>query len=165
MINAKDFWDYLEKKGFSYFSGVPCSILEPVLRELPQRKSLTYVPAVRENVALGIVSGALIAGKNSAILMQNSGIGNIINALTSFNLIYKIPVLMFVTWRGYQGKDAPEHIIMGQKSIDLLNTVGIPSIILSQDFKTELDQAIKIMNNEKIPVAVIIRKDLFVEKV
>jgi len=165
MINAKTFWDYLESKGYDYFSGVPCSILEPVYKELENRKPISYIPAVKENTALGIASGAFISGRKSAILIQNSGIGNIINALTSFNLIYKIPVLLFITWRGYQGKDAPEHLVMGEKSIDLLNCIGITTIILTDDFKNELNQAIEIINSKKIPVAVIIRKDLIVEKI
>ena len=31
--------------------------------------------------------------------------------LLRLNLIYKIPVLVIMSWRGHLGKDAPEHII------------------------------------------------------
>ena len=67
--------------------------------------------------------------------MQNSGIGNIINPLTSFNLIYEIPVLMIIGWRGYGGKpnDAPEHWVMGEKTKDYFKMINI-------NFKTFEDE-------------------------
>ena len=60
--------------------------------------------------------------------MQNSGIGNLINPLTSFNLLYKIPVLLIIGWRGYGGEpnDAPEHWLMGQKSESFFQLLDIP---------------------------------------
>ncbi len=163
MVKAGKILDILKTKGFTFFSGVPCSILEPLLKSLYNRKGLCYLPAVRENAALGLASGAYLTGKNSAIFMQNSGLGNIINALTSFNLIYKIPALIFITWRGYQGKDAPEHIIMGKKTPELLKTIGIPYIILSKNYRAEINRAIILMRKLNIPVAVIIKEGVIVE--
>ena len=117
MIPVNEFLEYLKKKGFTFLSGVPCSILKPILNHILNDPDFQYIPVVRENAALGVASGAHLAGRRGGILIQNSGLGNIVNTLTSFNLIYKIPVLMFVTWRGYKGQDAPEHIIMGEKTL------------------------------------------------
>ena len=90
--------------------------------------------------------------------MQNSGLGNVVNPLTSFNLIYRIPVLMVVSWRGYGGKDAPEHLIMGEKTPELLHTLGIPHAALEGDTLEEnLQWAISTMEQQLIPVAVILR--------
>lgn len=119
---------------------------------------IQYIPAVRESAALGVASGAYLAGRRSGILIQNSGLGNIINALTSFNLIYKIPVLMFITWRGFKGKDAPEHLIMGKKTLTLLKDLRIPYRILSNSYKNDLNWAIEIMENKSIPAAIIVKK-------
>jgi len=158
MIKASKFWKILEEKGYNFFSGVPCSILETVYHELATKSYITYIPAVRENVALGIASGACLMGRKSGILMQNSGLGNIVNTLTSFNLIYKIPVLMFITWRGHMGKDAPEHIVMGKKTLKLLKNIGIPTVILDQDPDREISWAIDQAQKKNIPVGVIIKK-------
>lgn len=160
MIKVDDFWNELSKGGYEFFSGVPCSILSNILDYAIKDPKITYVPAVRENNALGIASGAYLAGKKSGILIQNSGLGNIINGLLSFNLIYDIPVLMFITWRGYQGNDAPEHVIMGEKMMDLLEQLDIPTIILSEHFKRELSNSIKLAEREKTPVAVIIKRGI-----
>lgn len=132
-------------------------MLEDILKIAFLDPQIKYIPAVRENAALGVASGAYLAGKQSAIFIQNSGLGNMINALTSFNLIYKIPVLMFITWRGYRGKDAPEHIIMGKKTLSLLKELNIPAAVLEKDFKKNIDWAVKKMCRGKIPVAIILK--------
>jgi len=157
MINVKDFLAYLKFRGYLFFSGVPCSILKELLNEVFCDKKIVYIPAVRENSALGVASGAYLAGKKSGILMQNSGIGNIVNALTSFNLIYKIPVLIFVTWRGYKGKDAPEHMIMGKKTTILLDGLDIPYRVLSDSYKKDISWAIRTMKKKLVPVILIIK--------
>lgn len=158
MISPKDFWKLLKESGYDYFSGVPCNLLAGILDCALNDKEITYIPAVKENVALGIASGAYLAGRKSGILIQNSGLGNIINTLASFNLIYKIPALMFITWRGYEGNDAPQHLIMGKKMLGLLEQLGIPTIILSEDYKNEIQKGIKLIERESIPVAMILKK-------
>ena len=160
MVSVYDFWDHLKKRDFTFFSGVPCSILEEILVAASNDRSIKYIPAVRENAALGVASGAYLTGRKSGILIQNSGLGNIINTLTSFNLIYKIPVLMFITWRGYQAEDAPEHIIMGEKTLPLLKELNIPTVVLSENFKNDIDWAIDQTNKNFIPAAVILKKGI-----
>jgi phosphonopyruvate decarboxylase len=157
MIKVEDFWEELKKRGFVFFSGVPCSIFKETLGFITQNPLVRYIPAPREDIALGVCSGAFLAGKRSAILIQNSGLGHIVNALTSFNLIYKIPLLMFITWRGYEGKDAPEHIVMGKKMTFLLEDIGIAYKVLSADFRKDLDWAVKLMNEESVPVALLVK--------
>jgi phosphonopyruvate decarboxylase len=65
------------------------------------------------------------------VLMQNSGLGTSLNALVSLALMYRLPALLLVTWRGHAGKDAPEHILMGEISPSLLDMIRIPHRILS----------------------------------
>jgi sulfopyruvate decarboxylase subunit alpha len=161
MRTAHEFWDILKSERVTFFAGVPCSLLESVISVGLADPGVTYIPAVREDVALGIASAAHLAGRRGGILMQNSGLGNVVNALTSFNLIYRIPVLMVVSWRGYGGKDAPEHLIMGEKTPDLLQTLGIPHAVLEADTLEEhLQWAISTMEQQQIPVTVILRQAL-----
>ena len=160
MITSEYFWKALQNRGFSFFAGVPCSILKTILNNIP--KDVTYIAATREDNALGIVSGAYLAGKKGAVLIQNSGLGNIINALTSFNLIYKIPVLLFITWRGEPEKiDAPEHKVMGKVMLPILEVLGIPYKIIGEDFKKQIKWANVIMGKKKIPVALILKEGIF----
>jgi sulfopyruvate decarboxylase subunit alpha len=159
MRTAHEFWDILKSARVTFFAGVPCSLLEGVINAALEDPAVTYIPAVREDVALGIASAAHLMGRRGGILLQNSGLGNVVNPLTSFNLIYRIPVLMVVSWRGYGGKDAPEHLIMGEKTPDLLHTLGIPHAVLEVDTLEEnLQWAVSVMEQQLIPVAVILRQ-------
>jgi len=65
------------------------------------------------------------------VLMQNSGLGTSMNALVSLSLMYRLPALLLVTWRGHRGKDAPEHLLMGEISPALLEMLCIPHRILA----------------------------------
>jgi sulfopyruvate decarboxylase subunit alpha len=159
MRTAHEFWSVLKQQGVTFFSGVPCSLLESVIHAALTDPEVTYIPAVREDVALGIASAAHMAGRRGGILLQNSGLGNVVNPLTSFNLIYRIPVLMVVSWRGYGGQDAPEHLIMGEKTPHLLQTLDIPHVILEAErLEDHLQWAVSTMTQQQTPVAVILRK-------
>jgi sulfopyruvate decarboxylase alpha subunit len=159
MRTAQEFWDILKSHQLTFFAGVPCSLLEGVINAGLADPAVTYIPAVREDVALGIASAAHLAGRRGGILLQNSGLGNVVNPLTSFNLIYRIPVLMLVSWRGYGGHDAPEHLIMGEKTPELLHTLGIPQMVLeAATLEDNLRWAVSTMEQQQIPVAVILRK-------
>jgi sulfopyruvate decarboxylase subunit alpha len=159
MRTAHEFWDILKRQRATFFAGVPCSLLEGIINVGLADPAVTYIPAVREDVALGIASAAHLTGRRGGILLQNSGLGNVVNPLTSFNLIYRIPILMVVSWRGYGGKDAPEHLIMGEKTPNLLQTLGIPYTILeAETLEENLRWAVSTMEQQQIPVAVILRK-------
>jgi len=110
-FRGADFATALQAAGFDFFTGVPCSLLTSVLLELENRG---YVAETREDAALGLAAGAFLAGRRPVVLMQNSGFGVSLNAIGSLQQIYGLPCLLVVTWRGFGGKDAPEHLVMGR---------------------------------------------------
>ena len=124
MVPAGHFVDTLLAAGIDFFAGVPCSLVAPVVAEL-ERRGL-YHGETREDAALGVAAGAYLGGRLPAVVMQNSGLGVSLNALGSLHLLYEIPCLLLVTWRGFEGKDAPEHIVMGDVLPGLLDLFGIP---------------------------------------
>ena len=155
-MKAARFWDTLKQHRVSLFSGVPCSLLKEILEAAETDPAVTYVPAVREDAALGLASGAYLSGQRGGILIQNSGLGNIVNGLTSFNLLYEIPVLLGISWRGH-GPDAPEHIMMGKKMPELLNWLEIPTFVLpATDGAAVIGQAVETMDRTRRPAALII---------
>ena len=110
---GKEFLDTLEANGIDFFTGVPCSIFKGLISIFDEEPRYGYIPVVREDAGIGLAAGAYMGGKRPAIFMQNSGLGTCFTALTSLSLIYDHPCFMAISWRGYQGKDAPEHIVMG----------------------------------------------------
>jgi sulfopyruvate decarboxylase TPP-binding subunit len=93
--------------------------------------------------------------------MQNSGLGYSLNAFTSLNLIYKIPTLVIMSWRGCGGNDAPEHIIMGEISEELLKTSQMEFGILTPENQDQmLDQAMATIK-QGLPFTLLVKKGLF----
>ncbi len=129
MVTGAGFLHYLLGEGFDFFTGVPCSLVKSLIATLEERGG--YIPETREDAAVGLAAGAYMAGKLPVVIMQNSGLGVCVNALASLSLMYHFPCLLLITWLGYQGKDAPEHIIMGEISPTLLETLHIPHRVLS----------------------------------
>ena len=162
-MQAKTFWDALKSRGLTFFAGVPDSTFQQAYRWMVKDPEIRYVPAVREDVALGVASAAYFAGRIGGVMMQNSGIGNIVNPLTSFSLMYKVPVLLVIGWRGYGGppNDAPEHWIMGTKTPEIFKLLEIPYEILEPDnLDSALDRLLSTMNEHSVPAALLVRAGL-----
>ena len=148
----------LREAGYDFFTGVPCSLVSGLIAELEQDPQIPYYAETREDAAVGLACGAMMAGKQPVVVMQNSGLGVCINALASLSLMYKTPCLLLITWRGYEGKDAPEHIIMGDVSGRLLDTIGVkyrapePATLLD-----DIQWAATYQREHSLPTALLLR--------
>jgi sulfopyruvate decarboxylase alpha subunit len=159
---ADRFVDALEAAGFDAFTGVPCSLVKSVIAELERRGR--YHGETREDAALGWAAGAWMAGKLPVVVMQNSGLGVSLNALGSLQLSYEMPVLIVVTWRGYEGRDAPEHLVMGDVMPRLLDLFGIPWRAPSHEaLLDDVTWAATEARRRRLPVALVVKPGLFDE--
>jgi sulfopyruvate decarboxylase subunit alpha len=158
--SAARFVDRLLAAGFDFFAGVPCSLVKTVLAELERRR--LYLGEVREDAALGVAAGAYLGGRMPVVVMQNSGLGVSLNALGSLHLLYHIPCLLLVTWRGFEGKDAPEHLIMGERMPRLLGLFGIPHRSLAaRGIEGDVEWAAVRLKETRRPVALVVPPGLF----
>lgn len=134
MIEAEVFCSELELRGFAKASGVPCSFFGGPIAYL-SRTPGRYVPAANEGNALAIAVGAALAGERRYVMLQNSGLGNLINPLTSLVMTYRVPVLTFVSLRGWPdpSHDEPQHEVMGTTTKPLLEMLSLPHWVLRAD--------------------------------
>lgn len=157
MISGHGFAAGLAGHGFDFFTGVPCSLIEDLIAVLERGSRAPYVAAVREDAAVGLAAGAWFGGRRPVVLMQNSGLGTSLNALASLSLMYGLPVLLVVTWRGFGGRDAPEHILTGEISPRLLELLAVPYRVLEADsLDTDLAWAAAEMDARLSPVALLV---------
>ena len=160
-LPADRFVDRLLAAGFDFFVGVPCSLVKTLLAEL-ERRGL-YLGETREDAALGVAAGAYLAGRLPVVVMQNSGLGVSLNALGSLHLLYRMPCLLLVTWRGYRGEDAPEHLVMGRTLPGLLDLFGIPHRAPDGEaLDGDVAWAASELLERRSPVALVIRPGVFV---
>src|SRR5205823_3961711 len=162
MIDAGDFIDAARAAGFAFYTGVPCSFLTPLINGVIGAKGLDYVGAASEGEAVAIASGAWLAGRQTVVMCQNSGLGNMVNPLTSLNAPFRIPTLLIVTWRGEPGlKDEPQHDVLGEITDDLLDVIRIPHAGFpdaSSEIAPVLARATAAMAEREQPFAFVMRK-------
>ena len=135
-MKVERFVKILREAGFSPFMGVPCSVFEFLLSYIDDSEEVENCLCSSEGEAMGLAGGFTLSGKVPVVYMQNDGYGNAINPLSSLQLLYKLPVLLLISWRAEHGKkDAPQHFIMGKTILQLLNVFKIPCIILKDNIR------------------------------
>ena len=150
-------FQYFLKKNIENFVGVPDSTLKHFINEgLKQKKILI---ANREEEAIGIGAGMILANSPTIMFMQNAGFANSISTITSLIQLYKIPMIFLIGWRGYLKDDAPEHEKIGQIQPKLLQNLGLQNRILTDTtWEKNCKWALtKIKKNEA--VALVIRRE------
>jgi phosphonopyruvate decarboxylase len=125
MVSAQALVDALLQRGYSFWTGVPCSYLSALIGCIDGAPGPRYLAATSEGEAAGIAAGAYLAGQKTVVLCQNSGLGNMVNPLTSLNEPYRIPTLIITSRRGGDG-DEPQHSFMGHITGSLLSLLGLP---------------------------------------
>ena len=138
-----DFVEQIKKIGIKTLAGVPDSALKSFcdyINGTGKNEFEHYVP-VNEGAAVGIAIGSYLAtGVPACVYMQNSGLGNIVNPITSLanKDVYGIPMLLLVGWRGEPGtKDEPQHKYMGKITEDLLRVLEIEYIVLEKELSMQ----------------------------
>src|SRR5438105_14333771 len=100
MISAFSFIDQLRGLGYSQYAGVPCSFFTSLINHVIGDPALDYIGATSEGEAVGITFGAFLAGRKTVTMCQNSGLGNMVNTLTSLNYPFHVPTLFNVICLG-----------------------------------------------------------------
>ncbi|MDO5852237.1 MAG: sulfopyruvate decarboxylase subunit alpha [Methanobacteriaceae archaeon] len=118
-------YEGLKKAGINFIVSVPCVNLKKLLNLIDDDPEIKHVPVTIEAEGFGICAGAYMGGKNVAILMQNSGLGNSVNALTSLFELYKFPILMIISQRGSPGESIVGQVPMGKATTKVLDAINI----------------------------------------
>lgn len=165
MINTKEFYETLINNDFSFFTGVPDSLLKELCLCINDSCQSNHIIAANEGNAVAIAGGYNIAtSKYSVVYMQNSGIGNAVNPLLSLidEQVYNIPMLFIIGYRGEPNiKDEPQHIKQGKLTIPLLDTLGVKFLILNEDYKNQIKKCYDYIKETNKPIALIVRKGTF----
>lgn len=120
--------DKLESAGVNFFVSVPCKLLAGQIRLLENNANVCYLPVTREEEGFGLCAGASLGGHMPCILMQDSGLGNSINALKSLIQFFQLPVVMLMSYRGSPGEPVPAQVPMGLLAPELLKLMQIPTL-------------------------------------
>ncbi|WP_433656203.1 thiamine pyrophosphate-binding protein [Nocardia sp. CA-128927] len=92
MIEADELVGGLVDRGVVDFVAVPCSYLTPLINRVASASAAGYLPVTHEGEAVAIAAGCWLAGATACVVAQNSGLGNMVNPLTSLTYPSRIPV-------------------------------------------------------------------------
>src|SRR5262249_53381196 len=125
----------------------------------------TLVRLTREEEGIGISAGAHLAGVQSALLMQNHGFLAAINPIVSLAFLYKIPLLMLISYRGHMGERDPWQTQGGRVTEPLLKALGIPYSHLTNaaDVEQQIREAQDLAQSSLSPVALLLGRRLMWE--
>jgi sulfopyruvate decarboxylase alpha subunit len=120
-------------------------------------RKMRAVVLTTEEEGIGLAAGAWLGGEKSVLLMQSSGVGNVINAIGMMKEC-RIPLVSLVTMRGQQGEFNPWQVAMGQATRSVLEAMGtiVHSADSAEDIAPTVNAALRLAYNSYVSVAVLI---------
>ncbi len=146
----------LKNGGVNFYLSVPCKLLANMINILEDDKNVYYSSVPREEEGIGICAGAYLGNKLPCLMMQNTGIGNSINAIASLSQLYHLPIILLISYRGTPGETVGAQRYMANVTEDILHTLRIPFLKCSS--KKDLDQITTFVEHAKVienPVAIL----------
>ena len=158
MDSSEAVYQGLKKAKIDFIVSLPCVNLGKILEIIEKDDEIVHVPVTREEEGIGICAGAFLGGKKTAILMQNSGLGNCVNALTSLYQLYSIPLVMIMSHRGTKGEPIIGQVPMGTATPKILEAMDLQYFnpMIPEEATKIIADSWKISNNNKKPVAVLL---------
>src|SRR5918996_3366083 len=148
----------LKKAGIDFVATLPDEKMVEVIRVVAADSGLTHIPLCREEEGIGICAGAYLAGKKTALIMQNAGFLNSCNALTTTSLQFQIPALLLIYYAGDIGDRG--FTTLGSVTEPVLQAMGFRSYVLRRAEKVDeiLGGAQILAEDSKKPAAVLLTK-------
>lgn len=115
----------IKANGIRLFAYVPDRVLTPLIRGMDADAEITSLVATREEEALGVVTGAYMAGMRGVLAMQTSGFATLPNALASLVVPSQIPLVMLVSERGTLGEFNVGQALVCRTVRPVLEALGI----------------------------------------
>ena len=148
----------IREAGITLVATLPDINLVDLIGRLEADDGIVYVPLSREEEGVGIAAGAYLGGGTPAILMQNAGLLNTCNALTTTALQFEIPMLLLVWYAGHLGDTA--FMRLGEVTEPVLRALGIRTFIPADAAaaRSLIPQATTLSRQAMRPVAVLLTK-------
>src|SRR5437660_8763096 len=126
LTSSKVIYEGLKESDVRLVSALPETWLVHLIRMTDDDPEMILVRLAKEEEGIGVSAGAHFAGVKSAMLMQNHGFLASINGIVSFAHLYKIPLLMLISYRGSFGERDPWQTQGGNVTEPVLRALRIP---------------------------------------
>ena len=166
VTNSKVVYDALKACDVRLMSALPETWLVHLIRMADEDPDVKLVRLAKEEEGVGISVGAYLAGVKSAMLMQNHGLLTSVNGIVSVAQLYRIPLLMVISYRGEMGERDPWQTEGGLVTEPILESMGIPYRLLSDptSVEKEIREAQTLAESSMRPVALLLTRELMWEE-
>ena len=130
MNNSERIWAALETNQVDTVTYLPCNKMNALMSHKPETMDVWDI--TKESAGLGLCFGRSLGGKRTAMMIQNTGLGNLVTELYTMQKLYQAGLPIFVSWRGYYKEPIEAQIIFGGKVEDLLNAIDVEYQILAK---------------------------------
>ena len=155
-------YEVIKNSKIDLILSLPCIMLKNLLVLIEEKNEIQHIPITREEEGVGIAAGAYLGGKFPAILMQNSGLGNSINAIKSLLQLFKIPIVFIMSHRGAEGERILAQIPMGELTPELLDLLEIKTFIInSKDQISNIETAIELSASSGVSTCILLKKTIW----
>ncbi|MRG84907.1 thiamine pyrophosphate-binding protein [Salinibacillus xinjiangensis] len=142
-----------------YFLSIPCSTVGPVIKHFEEHNEIKSFPVSREEDGVGIAAGISLGGKLPVMLIQDTGIGNSILAITTFAQAYHVPMLILVTRRGGFGEINSAVNLFSEPLPRILDDAAVKTFKLDykvplKEWNVAISQAAKYAQDTHRPIIV-----------
>src|SRR6202011_2785378 len=122
--------DALVAAGINFICTLPDWNMARLIERIGQENSWIHVRLGREEEGVGICAGAYLTGKTPALVMQNGGLLNSVNGLTTTSLQLGIPTLLV----GYYAGDINTRLFsyVGGVTEPVLNSLWLRYYVLRE---------------------------------
>ncbi len=155
-------YNAIKNSGIDLILTLPCAMLKNLLELIEEKNEIQHIAITREEEGVGIAAGVYLSGKIPALLIQNSGIGNSINAIKSLLQLFKIPVIFIMSHRGAEGEKILAQIPMGRLTPKLLDLLGIEKFEIDSVEKiNHIKTAVKLSVSAEKSTCILLQKALW----
>jgi sulfopyruvate decarboxylase alpha subunit len=158
MTWSETFLAALKDNDVRLISYVPDNVLTPLIKGVAADNYFMSVNATREDEAIGVVTGAWMAGMRGAVMMQTSGFALVANALASLLVPYQIPAILVVSERGTMGEFNIGQVLVARTMRPTLDSLAVQHHTLTDaaTLRFTVDRSIKQAILTQSPVAFIL---------
>jgi sulfopyruvate decarboxylase subunit alpha len=166
VTNSRLMYEALKACDVKIISALPETWLVHVIRMAEEDPDMTLVRLAKEEEGVGISAGAHLAGINSAMLMQNHGLLASINGIVSLALLYQIPLMLCISYRGHFGEQDPWQTRGGLVTEPVLRALNIPTwhLTTAVDIQRRIKDAYTLAHASLHPVAILLHRELMWEE-
>lgn len=156
----------MKQAGIRVAATLPETWLVPLVNLIKDDPEMKLVEVSREEEAVGICMGAHLGGIRSAVVIQNHGLFACVNPLISLGNLYKLPVLLFISYRGNFGENDPWHTTGGRVTEPLLQAINVPYQCVTDPERviTQIADAQALAESSLTPVALLLTRQLMLER-